>query len=696
MTSFRLDLHAESMNFLTKRGFWIMSKRIVHLQPFIVILAVVAGMALIPIRAWADPRPEKHDQLIAKLVCEYLKQGHLNKPEIGDELSRRLFRRYLKALDPAKLYFTKSDVDEFKKQETELDDMVLKGDISFAYTVYAKFLARLAERQKLVEEFVAAAHDFTVKESISTDNDKIDYADTDEAIRERWRKRIKLDLLLQRIAEKPVPESEAKQKVLERYKGQLKRAKQMDNADLVELYLTELTTSVDPHSTYMSPATLDDFEIAMRLNLDGIGAVLRSENGHTIVVEVVPGGAAGKDGRLKPNDKIVGVAQGDSKFVDAVDMKLRDVVKLIRGPRGTKVRLKVIPVGKIEPLVYDLTRQKIEMKSQEARGEVIQQGKKADGTPYLIGVIDLPSFYFDFGGKGMGKSCTEDVRKLLKEFETKKVDGVVLDLRRNGGGALGEALALTGLFIDEGPVVVVKGPSGRSQLDDPEKGTVYGGPLIVLVSRFSASASEILAGALQDYGRALIVGDTATHGKGTVQKIIDLGGGQKLGALKLTIQQFYRVNGDSTQSRGVQSDIVIPSLSDVIATNEKELDFALPFDKVAAADHAKLNMVPADVKSALNSRSQKRIKESKDFNKLAKEIELFKSRKDRKSLPLNEKELREQYSKEDAEKIDQKLDELDPDKTDMGVYKFKRNFANNEVLQIMEDYLQERKLAQMP
>ena len=213
----------------------------------------------------------------------------------------------------------------------------------------------------------------------------------------------------------------------------------MDNFDLVELYLTQLTTSLDPHTTYMSPATLDDFEIAMRLNLDGIGAVLRSENGHTIIVEVVPGGAAGKDGRLKPNDKIVGVAQGDNKFIDTVEMKLRDVVKLVRGPRGTKVQLKILPVGKIDPVVYDLVRQKIEMKSQAARGEIIEQDKKPDGTAYRIGVIDLPSFYADFGAKGKGKSCTADVRKLLKEFEEKKVDAVVLDLRLNGGGSLGEA-----------------------------------------------------------------------------------------------------------------------------------------------------------------------------------------------------------------------------------------------------------------
>ena len=529
-------------------------------------MAFAAIFFLASARAQAQPKPSDQDKQITEIVCGILQKHHLSTPEINGELSKRLFNRFIKSLDPAKLYFTKSDVDEFKKQETNLDDQLRAGSIDFAYQVFAKYLTRLEERQKLIEEFANAKHDFTANESMDTDYDKLDFASSADELRERWRKRIKFDLLLQRIAEKPLPEAEAKQKVLDRYKGQFKLAKQIDSADLLELYLTTLTTSIDPHTNYMSPATLDDFEIAMRLNLDGIGAILRYENGYTIIVEIVPGGPADKDGRLKPDDKIVGVAQGNNEFVDTVDMKSRDVVKLIRGSRGTKVQLKVLPVGKFEPVVYELTRQKIEMKSQEARGEVVEQGKKPDGTPYLMGVIDLPSFYADFSGRDR-KSCAEDVRKILKDFEAKKVDAVVLDLRRNGGGSLGECLALTGLFIDEGPVVLVKGARGREQLNDPEKGVVYGGPLVVLVSRFSRRASEILAGAMQDYGRALIVGDYATHGKGTVQRIIELGGAtrSKMGALKLTIQQFYRVNGDSTQSMGVLSDIVIPSLSEYSA-----------------------------------------------------------------------------------------------------------------------------------
>jgi carboxyl-terminal processing protease len=455
----------------------------------------------------------------------------------------------------------------------------------------------------------------------------------------------------------------------------------------------------------MSPNTLEDFDVAMRLHLEGIGAVLRQENGQTIVAEVVPGGAAGTDGRLKPNDKIIAVAQGDGKFVDVVDMKLREVVKLIRGPRGTRVQLKVVQADKIEPLVYDLTRQKIELKSQEARAEIVEQGKKADGTPYRLGVIDLPSFYADLAsarnGQPESKSATEDVRKILKDFETKHVDGVVLDLRYNGGGALSEALALTGLFIDQGAVVQVKGSEGRvRRQDSPEKRSVYTGPLMVLVNRFSASASEILAGALQDYGRALVVGDSSTHGKGTVQVVLDLGSQlrgddtPKLGALKLTIQQFYRINGDSTQNRGVASDVVVPSFTEDLAKGEKDLEHALAFDHVKPVEHEDLGKVPADLKAVLKIRSAERVKQSAEFTKLAKKNEQFKARQARKEISLNEQELREQYAREDAEKTEQKDSGLLPPepRSDATTYKFHRNFINNEILNIMEDMLQGKKL----
>jgi carboxyl-terminal processing protease len=666
-------------------------------------LATGAGLLFLSGRVPAEPMLGDHDRLVIEMVCGYLRNGHLSRPEIGDEISKRLFARFLKGLDPNKLYFLQSDIDEFKKDETELDDMLLKGDVSFAYRVHKRLVTRIGERLKLIEELIKAPHDFTLKETMSTDADATTYAKDEQELRERWRKRIKYELLLQKLATKPVPEAEAKQKLLSRYQGLLLRWKQVDNFDLLEIYLSDLTTSVDPHSSYLSPNTLDDFDISLRLSLEGIGAMLRSENGQTIVAEVVPGGAAAADGRLKPNDRIVGVAQGDDKFVDVQEMRLRDVVKLIRGARGTKVQLKVVQAEKVEPIVYELTRQKIELKSQEARYEIVEQGKRPDGKPYRLGVIDLPSFYADLAaareGKADGKSATEDVRKILKTLNAEKVDGVVLDLRKNGGGSLTEALALTGLFIDQGPIVQVKDSRGRVQRrDDPEKGTVYEGPLVVLQSRFSASASEILTGALQDYGRALIVGDSMSHGKGSVQAVIDLsnqlppGQKAKLGALKLTIQQFYRVNGDSTQNRGVTSDVVVPSLTEALATGEKELEHALAFDRIKGVEHDDLGLVPAELKAKLKARSAERVKNSADFAKLAKEVEEFKARKERKSVSLNEAELREQLGKEGGDKA-ARLDDLLPDApADGKPYKFPRTFLNNELLQIAEDFVQGKQL----
>jgi carboxyl-terminal processing protease len=678
-----------------------MPRQSLHARRLLLFLLPLTTLAVYALGSLAEPTPGRQDTLVTQMVCKFLQTGHLNRPEINDELTHRLFRKFFKSLDPTKIYFLKSDVDEFRKYEPEIKDQLHQGDMSFAYKVFERFLKRVEERTVLVETLVKAPHDFTMKEYLSTDFDKIDFAANDDEVRDRWRKRIKFDLLLHKLGAKPLPDAEAKQKVLDRYKGALKRWRQVDNWDLMEFYLSDLTTSVDPHSQYMSPSTVADFDIAMKLQLEGIGALLRSENGNTIIAEIIPGGVASKDGRLKPNDKIIGVAQGDGKYVDIMDMKLTEAVKLIRGARGTRVELKVIPAGKIEPVTYALTRQKIELKAQEARQEIIERGKKPDGKPYRIGVIDLPSFYADLAGRASHsefKSATEDVKKILKEFATKGVDGVILDLRRNGGGALTEALALTGLFIDEGPVVQVKDYQGRVQRgDDPEKGMAYAGPLMVMVSRFSASASEILAGALQDYGRALIVGDTATHGKGTVQVVIDLGNQLQsetplnLGALKLTIQQFYRVNGDSTQSKGVVSDIVLPSLTEELAhgVNEKDLEYALAFDRVPPVEHEDLANVSPELIASLKSKSADRVKKSNDFAKVLKEMEQMKARNARKSVPLNEKEMRDQFTKEEAEKADEKAEGVLQDETphDDAVFKFRKSFYHDEILHIMEDWL---------
>jgi carboxyl-terminal processing protease len=473
------------------------------------------------------------------------------------------------------------------------------------------------------------------------------------------------------------------------------------------MYLTAITTSYDPHTTYMSPSSLENFRILMRLNLEGIGAALQPVDGYTVVSKIIPGGAADKHGKLKPEDKIVSVGQGvDGEMVDVVDMKLGDVVKLIRGKAGTVVRLGVTPAGSTETRVYEITRAKVELKDSEARAEIIEEGQNVDGTPLKIGVIDLPSFYMDMEGARKGledyKSTTRDVRRILEDFNEKGVDAVVLDLRRNGGGSLTEAINLTGLFIDHGSVVQVKDSGGRVQeYDDTERGMTWNGPLVVVTSKFSASASEILAGAIQDYRRGLVVGDKATHGKGTVQSLLDLGSQlfripnpPNLGALKITMQQFYRPNGESTQKRGVLADIELPAITTHMDIGEGDLDYAIEFDKIAPSRYLPYGMVSPEIVNALATKSQARISQSEDFDKLARKIDRYNTQKAKKRVTLNDEDFFAERSELDADKEDEKQfeNQANPDEKEV----IKRDYYFNEVLDVTRDYaklLQHNRLA---
>jgi carboxyl-terminal processing protease len=670
---------------------------------------ISAVLVLVGRSIWADGGQSESDKKVALRVSEFLQEGHVSRYKIDDEISRRMFRTFLMerfgGLDPTRVYFTAADIEEFRKHETTLDDEILKGDLSFAYQVLERFRQRMKERMALVEEFVNAEHDFTVDEFISTDYEKIEYARTPEEIRERWRKKVKLDLLSQRLDKKPLAEPEQKQRILKRYRNLVDAWSRTDSDEVLELFLNALTTSFDPHTNYMSPTTLEDFNIQMRLSLEGIGARLRWEDGYTIVAEVVPGGAADRDGRLQIEDKIVGVAADGEHVVEVIDMKLKDVVKKIRGRKATQVLLRVIPAGRTEAVDYKMIRDKIELAEQAAWGQIIEHGKKPDGSTYRTGYINLPSFYLDIVAAGNGdddaKRCSEDVKNILRDFQKpgEGVDGVILDLRMNGGGALSEAISLTGLFIDHGPVVKVKGRLAREEMhEDHDKGVAYGGPLLVLVNKLSASASEIFAGAIQDYNRGVIVGDSATHGKGTVQTVVDISGRRSglvasreaLGALKLTIQQFYRVNGDSTQNRGVLSDIVLPALTDHMDVGETDLPQALPFDHLNPSEHPNLGLLTSDLKSQLREFSEKRREESNDFRKILDDIARWEQIKQRKSTTLNEEKLREERQRtEKAEEAAADRDDqvADPDKKKKNKQEFERNYYNNEVLSIMEDFL---------
>ncbi|MCH2365413.1 MAG: carboxy terminal-processing peptidase, partial [Planctomycetes bacterium] len=454
----------------------------------------------------------------------------------------------------------------------------------------------------------------------------------------------------------------------------------------------------DPHTTYMSPDTLENFQISMRLELEGIGASLQSIDGYTVVNQVIPGGAAARDGRLKPQDKILAVAQGDSKdFVELLNMKLSDVVKLIRGKKGTRVQLKVRHADSEGAELVAIVRAKVVLADREAHGEVLEVKRGKGLSALRVGVVVLPSFYMDMAAAGRGvkdfKSTTRDVSRIIRKFKADGIEAVVIDLRMNGGGALSEAIALTGLFVDTGPVVLIKHLNGKVDTrNDSKKGADWSGPLVVLTSKFSASASEIFAGALQDYKRAVIVGDRSTHGKGTVQQLMDLsrarGGGEpgKLGALKITLSQFYRPSGNSTQNKGVVPDIELPAVSSHM-DGEAELDFSIEFDTVEKAEHSDLGLVDQKLLRRLKEKSRKRRGSNEEFSRIEKDIARYRKIRDRKKIPLKRSRYeaeKKKFDPDDAkeEKKDPKDTAAPPDDNEI-----KRDFYLEEVLSITADYV---------
>jgi len=664
-----------------------------------VLLAAVSVTLMLP--AAPLDGPAKNDRQVALVVSHLMHKDHLSGHPLDDEISRRAIKLYVESFDPRKTYFLQSDVDEFMAKRDQLDDDIRRGNVNFAYTVFNRFIQRLDERVRLVEQLVDQPFDFAVDEELVIDAETIGYPRTEAEAKERWRKLIKYNFLTYRADD--VDDAEARKKTLQRYHALQKRWHQSDSDELLERFLTAITSSFDPHTTYMSPSTLDNFRILMRLNLEGIGAALQmSEEGTTKITKIIPGGAAEKHGKLKPDDRVVSVGEGvDGEMIDVVDMKLNDVVQLIRGPAGTVVRLGVVPVGGAETKIYNITRAKIELEDSAARSVILERGRDTDGSPYKLGVIDLPSFYMDMeaarddDGHGGFRSTTRDVSRILKDFNNQGVDAVILDLRRNGGGSLTEAINLTGLFIEDGPVVQVKDSGGRVQaFNDLEKGMSWDGPLVVLTSKLSASASEILAGAIQDYGRGIVIGDESTHGKGTVQSLLDLGSQlfhipnpPNYGALKITMQQFYRPNGDSTQQRGVLADVVLPSLTNHMGLGEADLDYAIDFDRVKPANFAAYNMVNPTVKARLVERSANRVKESKEFAKQVARINRYKIYKEEKTVPLHEeKYLARREAERDAEEEEEKQFE---DQVGSDDEVFADDFYNREIVEITLDYLSE-------
>lgn len=605
---------------------------------------LISDKHTIPVK-WQPLSPGKDDGRIARVTAAFLERGHYSQQPISAAISTNFYAKYLDLLDPQHLVFLQSDVAQFDQWRMTLAEMALKtGDTGPATIIFNRFIQRIGEQVKYVTNLVAK-EDFQFKDDeryVPSRKDLPRPASLAEA-QKLWRERIRYEWLNELLnKEKP---AQIRESLTRRYTRQLKMLQEWDSDDVLQLYLDSLAHAYDPHSDYMGKPASDNFNIGMRLSLFGIGALLRSEDGYC-KIEELKDGPAKKSGQLKPNDKIIAVAQGTNPPVEVIDWKLNKVVDLIRGEKGTEVRLTVIPVDAPDTSVrkvVSLIRDEIKLEDQEAKAKLFDLPAENGRPAARIGVISLPSFYADLKNRGPNrKSTTTDVAKLLQRLKDEKVAGVILDLRHNGGGSLEEAINLTGLFIKEGPVVQVKDSDGHITVDkDTDPDVLYDGPLVVMTSRFSASASEIVAGALQDYGRALIVGDSSTHGKGTVQTLLDVGPllrtTNELGSLKITIRKFYRASGSSTQRKGVVPDIILPSVNNYMEVGEAALPNALPWDTVPSAKYEPLNVIPP-LLPELRKKSEARLAKDQDFGYIREEIERYKKAKDEKSVSMNEEE----------------------------------------------------------
>jgi carboxyl-terminal processing protease len=656
-------------------------RRSVALLPGLMVVALAAQ----PVYAKSD------SEQIGLSVGRLLEEGHYTHHPLDDEISRKLLTGYLEMLDFSHLFFTQKDVDAFTaKYGTALDDDILHGNLQPAHDIFAVFQKRVEDRVKKIKQLVKQPMDFKTNDTVLLSRQKAPWPKDEAEADDLWRKRIENELLQEKLADHPI---EPGPKLVERrYDRMLRNIHEEDSDEQVKLFLDALAQAYDPHSEYLSAADLKNFSINMGLSLVGIGAMLRSEDGYAKIESLVPGGPAQTSGRLKVGDRISAVAQGSKDFVDVRDMRLDKVVEQIRGKKGTKVRLLIIPANTTDPAqrkTVELVRDEIKLKDQEARADIIIK-KDRNGDPIKLGWLTLPSFYADMDSHK--KSTTKDVLALLKRLKREKIAGLVIDLRRNGGGSLEEAISLTGLFIKSGPIVQTKGANERVVIStDPDPGIAYDGPLVVLTSRQSASASEIFAAALQDYGRAVVVGDQSTFGKGTVQTILEIGRFTSLlgsrsdddGALKLTIQKFYRVAGGSTQLHGVTSDIVLPTLTDLPEFGEGALKNALPYDEVPPAKYTKWSDSHSLFIPELKIRSAARVAVNPEFHYVMEDMERLRKKLADNHISLNEDVRRKEVAEEKARKAERSKERLARNQEEPSIYRLTLETLDNPKLELI-------------
>lgn len=636
--------------------------------------------------------PQSQHATASKRITARFTRGHYKKIKISDELSQEVFKRYIQQLDYSRSVFLAADITEFEKHSREFDEVFARGKLSFAYDIYNLNMQRRLERYQYAlsllnccddaaqptvdkanntpaaEQEVSSPFDFTLDELYFYDREDAPWPTSKAELDELWRIKVKSDALNLTLTGKKWPK--VKEVLTKRYNYAIKRLRQSESEDVFQLVMNSFARVVEPHTSYLSPRNAERFQMDMNLSLEGIGAVLRAEEDYTVVQSVVTGGPADKSNQIQAKDKIVGVAQDNNEFEDVIGWRLDDVVEKIKGPKGTTVRLQVLS-GKSDDeadiKVVTIVRDKIKLEDRAAKSEIYYQGigekvsaEQAKQNHKKLGVITIPSFY---------NNLSSDVKQELDKLKAQDVEGIIIDLRGNGGGSLPEATLLTGLFIDKGPVVQIRNSADRVDVHRDRDGiSYYDGPLTVMVDRYSASASEIFAAAIQDYGRGVIIGEH-TFGKGTVQQHRGLGRvydlyEHPLGSIQYTIAKFYRINGGSTQHKGVLPDITFPSAVDPQDWGESKEENALPWDHIDKAEYRQLDDIHADVEY-LSSLYQQRIKDNVEFNYLLSDIEKYKAEKDEKSVSLNlqtRTEKREEGKTKQLERANERLVRLGKEK----------------------------------
>src|ERR1043165_6200001 len=657
------------------------------LRSLFALPALVLATALI-----ATPVLAKSDAgNVANSVARLLEEGHYTHQALNDEVSKKFLKTSLELLDFSHLFFTQQDIDMLTaKYGTSLDDDVLLQNVKPAYEIYDLYTKRVDDRVAKIKQQLTEPVDFKNNSTIELSRQKAPWPKDEAEADQIWRGRIMSELFQEHLSEHPI--EPGPKLIAKRYERLARNVHEQDRDEQVKIFLDALAQSYDPHSEYLSKSDLKNFSINMGLSLVGIGAMLRTEDGYAKIESLVAGGPAQLDGRLKVGDRITAVSQGAQDFVDVREMRLDKVVEMIRGKKGTRVRLLVIPADAADPSRrknVELVRDEIKLKDQEARADIIIK-KDENGDPVKLGWLTLPSFYADMDRHQ--KSTTRDVLALLKRLKKENIAGLVGDLRKNGGGSLEEALSLTGLFLKSGPIVETKDYNGTIRISsDPDSGIAYAGPMVVLTCRQSASASEIFAAALQDYGRAVIVGDKNTFGKGTVQTILPIGRFASLlgshsdedGALKLTIQKFYRVAGGSTQLHGVASDIVLPSLSDLPEFGEGTLKNALPYDEVSKARYTKWSDTHSLFIDQLRRRSEERVKGDPEFHYVMEDIDRLRRKIDDNRISLNEDARRKETSDDKLRKETRSKDRLARNQEEPQIYRVTLDTVDKPNLQLI-------------